>query len=401
MDKHKFILGILFFLIYIVAIANSFFSEVFIEPLISDFSLSQLVNGIFLVVFVIYNFFNSDAEYWKFSMPLLLLSLYGLISSIWSPFPFVAIVFSLKLLFVVNVFVLTANLARRNLLTDEKLVVLAKAVILITVVGQIIGRLLGINTYNSEFSTAGLSDNVSTIAGQLLFALPAIFIGNFRKKTDFIYIFLILFSNVFTLRRSTLLSLLLVLAIVFILIFFSSSSSIRKKLRWVFFSIGFIISFIYVLISTQIGLAFLSRLSDLNPSQGGTASGRYDFQHLGLIYSIKRDLFSMFFGGGFGDAVRVNVINGFKPIGMHSDLLDIFIGLGILGFFLYLWFIKRIWLQTRKLSVGNPYFNGSISFLVALVSLGIFSGGFFEMKTMLGYMSFGLIYGAYPKILKL
>lgn len=147
--------------------------------------------------------------------------------------------------------------------------------------------------------------------------------------------------------------------------------------------------------STPIGQVFLTRLAELNPNQGGTASGRYNFQYSGFIYSLQRDLISMLFGGGFGYSIVVNVNNGFIPIGMHSDFLDIFIGLGIIGFGMFFWFLKRLWDLTRKNTVGGPYFNASISFFLAITTLGFFSGGFFEMKTMLGYMSLGLIYARY------
>lgn len=395
MSKHKLISFLLFFTVYFVAIANSFISDIFSESRVTHFSISQLINAFFLTVLCFYNFFNADSIFWKFLSPLLLLAIYGLISALWSPFSFIAIVFSLKLFFIVNVFILSANLTIRNLLTEEKLLFLAKGVIMITVAGQVVGHLLGVTTYNSEFSTAGLSDNSSTISGQLLFALPAIFIGNFKKRTDLIFILLIIFSNIFTLRRSTYLSLLLVLAIVFIVNFVSSSGSTKKKLRWLVISLVITILVVLFMTSTPVGQVFLTRLAELNPNQGGTASGRYNFQYSGFIYSLQRDLISMLFGGGFGYSIVVNVNNGFIPIGMHSDFLDIFIGLGIIGLGMFFWFLKRLWDLIRKNTMGGPYFNASISFFLAITTLGFFSGGFFEMKTMLGYMSLGLIYARY------
>lgn len=395
MNRHILLFYILSFLIYFIAFANSFFSDIFVKPLESGLSPSQLISGFFLIVFIIYNFFNSAVKYWNYLASLILLALYGLISALWSSYPIVAAVFSFKLLFIVNVFILAASLTQKNILNEVRLINLAKVFILITIVGQVVGRLTGVNTYDSEFSSAGLADNVSVIAGQLLFALPALFVDSFRKKTDFIYIFLILFSNVFTLRRSTLISLLLVLTVVFIVNLFSSSSSNRKRLIWILVSILFVVSFIYMLITTQIGHALIIRLNDLDISRGGTASGRYDFQRLGFMYSIRRDLIALFFGDGFGYSITVNVNNGFKPIGMHSDFLDIFIGLGIMGMVLYLSFLKKIWYQIKINPIGGPYFNSSLSFFVAIVSLGLFSGGFFEMKAMLGYITMGLIYSRF------
>lgn len=392
MNKHKFALRILFFLAFFVASANSFFSDAFISPVISEISFSQILNGIFLLVFLTYNFFYSNSHYWKFLTPLFLLALFSMLSAIWSPYPFVAVVFSFKLLFIINVFILANNLTWHNLLTEANLGALAKSIIIISVVGQIAGYMLGINAYNSKYSIAGLSDNVSIISAQVLFCLPVIFVGNFKKKTDFIYIFLVLFSILFTLRRSALISLLLVLSLVFLLNLFSSSVNRLKKIRWLTFAILICALIAYIISSTPIGNAFLTRLADLDISGGGTASGRYEFQRLGFIHSTQRDIFSMVFGEGFGSSISVNLDNGFKAIGMHSDFLDILIGLGFVGIFFYIWFLKKIWDQIRSIPSGHPYFNALVTFLGAIVSLGFFSGGFFEMNTMLGYMCFALIY---------
>lgn len=391
-NKHKFTLVILFLLTFFVASANSFFSDAFIRPIISELSFSQIFNGIFLIVFLLYNFFHSSTEYWKFLSPLFLLALFSMLSAIWSPYPVVAIVFSFKLLFIINIFILANSLTWRNQLTEENLGSLAKSIIIITVIGQIAGYILGINAYDSKYSSAGLSDNVSIISAQVLFCLPVMFVGNFKKRGDFIYIFIVLFSILFTLRRSALISLLLVLSVVFLINLLSSSGNRLKKIRWLAIAILICALVAFVMSSTPIGNAVLSRLADLDISDGGTASGRYEFQRLGFIHSIRRDIFSMLFGEGFGASFTVNINNGFKAIGMHSDFLDILIGLGFLGLFFYFWFLKKIWDLIRRFPSGHPYFNALITFFGAIVSLGFFSGGFFEMNTMLGYMCFALIY---------
>jgi hypothetical protein len=392
MNKHRLILKLLFLLIFFVAVANSFFAEAFTSIVFLNFSVAQLTNGFFLIIFLFYNFFNSDREFWNYLVPLLLLSLFSLISTIWSPYPFVASVFSLKLLFIVNVFVLTANLITRDILKENQVLFLAKGVVLITIVGQTFGLLLGVNVYNNEFSSAGLSDNSSVVSAQLLFALPVIFMGNFKRKTDFFYVFLILFSIIFTLRRSALISVLLVLMVILIANLFSLSNTQRQKLNWVLLSTAIVFSFFWILNHFEVGNALISRLIDLNPARGGSASGRYDFQYLGVRYILTQDFFPMLLGEGFGFSIAVNVKNGFTPIGMHSDLIDIFIGLGFVGIIFYLWFIYRIWMVITKFHLGSANSNALLSFFIAIVSISIFTGGFFEMNTMLGYMTFALVY---------
>jgi len=181
MTQHKLILQLSFILICFLAVANSFLAETIVKRFGAELSISQSVIGVFLILFLIYNYSYSDKEYWKFMSPLFLLTIYALVSSIWSPFPIVAIVFSFKLLFIINIFILASNMADRNLLRAIDLVVLAKLVIIITVLGQIIGHIIGINVYNSKYSTAGLSDNASIVSAQLLFCIPALFLGNFKR----------------------------------------------------------------------------------------------------------------------------------------------------------------------------------------------------------------------------
>jgi len=394
MTQHKLILQLSFILICFLAVANSFLAETIVKRFGAELSISQSVIGVFLILFLIYNYSYSDKEYWKFMSPLFLLTIYALVSSIWSPFPIVAIVFSFKLLFIINIFILASNMADRNLLRAIDLVVLAKLVIIITVLGQIIGHIIGINVYNSKYSTAGLSDNASIVSAQLLFCIPALFLGNFKRKTDFLFLFMVITSILFTFRRSAMISLLLVLAIVFILNLFSSASTVRKRLHWTLIALIVCLFIIFFLLKTSAGGELMSRLVDLDLSQGGTASGRYEFQWLGLMYCIKRDFLSSLIGEGFGSSILVNINNGFIPIGMHSDFLDIIIGLGIIGVTMYMWFLKRLFDQNKKHLMVGPFFNSSISFFVAIVSLGFFSGGFFEMNTILGYFSMGYVFSA-------
>jgi O-antigen ligase len=394
MNIHKFVLKLLFLLIYVVAFANSFFSNAFIDPSKLGLSPAQVLNGILLIIFFIYNISNSSTSDWKFLSPLLILSFFSLISSIWSPFPFIATVFSLKLFFIINVFVLTFTLSKKNILNERKLLMIARRVILITIIGQAIGLFLGINMYDIEYSSAGLFDNGSIISAQMLFALPSMFLSQFKKRIDLIYIFLIFISILFTLRRSALIAFLLILFIVLLLHISSSSNSLRYKLRLLVIGLIITILFVFVLTSTQIGNSFLSRLTELNPNHG-SASGRYNFQYSGLQYSLHRDLFPMLFGEGYGSSLEVNVNNGFNPIGMHNDFLDIFIGLGIVGLLFFLHFLQKIWRYARTFPVDHPYFNTLISFSIAILSISFFTGGFYEMNTILGYMSLAFTYKDY------
>lgn len=393
LSRSKIILFFLFFIVLFTAVSNSFFSDFFTSSFSGSVSLSQIITGIFLLIFLIFNLNFASKIFWRINIPLLLISIFSLVSAFWSPYPFLAIVFSFKLIFLINVFILSATLSYKKIFSENSLITLTKIVILITISGQILGLYLGVNMYRMEYSSAGLSDNGSVIAAQMLFAVTVLLLSGLNKKINYLYFIIILVSIFFTLRRSALFAYVLVFFVIFIVNFFSTQTKFKSKLRWIVFLLTSSI-FIYIIITnTEIGNALLIRLYELDPNKGGTASGRYDFQYSGLLYALNRDLIPFLFGDGFGASVLVNINNGFIPIGMHSDVLDLFIGLGLIGtMFMVIYFFK-LFNVARFLTIKHSHYNSVIGFLVALGSIAVFTGGFFETNTILGYISIGFIYG--------
>jgi uncharacterized membrane protein len=82
---------------------------------------------------------------------------------------------------------------------------------------------------------------------------------------------------------------------------------------------------------------------------------------------------------------------------MHSDVLDVLIGLGFIGVtFMGIYFFK-LYKMAKTLTINHNHYNSVIGFIVALVSIAVFTGGFFEPNTMLGYISIGFIYGNFKR----
>jgi hypothetical protein len=397
LSRRKLNLYLLLFIVLFTAISNTFFSDFFTSPISGAVSLSQLVAGVFLLIFLNYNLKIAPKLFWKFNIPLLSISMFSLISAIWSPYPFLAIVFSFKLFFLINIFILSATLSYQKIFSENSLIKLTKKVILITIIGQIFGLYLGVNMYHIEYSSAGLSDNGSVIAAQMLFAVTALLLSGLNKKNNYLYFILILVSIFLTLRRSALFAYVLVFLVIFIVNFFSTQSKIKTKLKWFFFLLTSSIITSLIITNSEIGNALLIRLNELDPEKGGTASGRYEFQKLGWLYSINRDIIPFIFGDGFGASILVNLKNGFIPIGMHSDVLDVLIGLGFIGVtFMGIYFFK-LYKMAKTLTINHNHYNSVIGFIVALVSIAVFTGGFFEPNTMLGYISIGFIYGNFKR----
>lgn len=393
LNKKKTSKFLLLFIVILTALSNTFFTDFSTKAIFGPISLSQFVTGLFLVVFLIINLSLASGKFWRFISPLILISFFGLASAVWSPFPLIAVVFSFKLFFLVNVFILTATLSFHNILTETNLVQLAKVVILITLIGQFLGLYFGINMYGTEYSSAGLSDNGSVIAAQMLFALTVLLVSGLNNKINYIFYLLILVSIILTLRRSALVGYGLVFITLAAVTLFSSNTSFKSKVKWIFFLVISILFMTVIINNTDIGGALVARITELDPERGGTASGRYSFQLLGLTYAINRDLLHLIFGDGFGASVIVNINNGFIPIGMHSDILDIFIGLGTIGIVYFCIFFFKIYTLSKRLTIRHRHFYGVIGFFVALASISFFTGGFFETNTMLGYICIGFIYG--------
>ena len=304
-------------------------------------------------------------------------------------------------MFIVNLFVLSYTLTADNLLTKSHLLNLAKTVVILMLSGQLIGLILGVDVkaYGGEGASAGLSDNISIIAAQALFVTPVLLLSEKRNKSINLFFLLVFASILLTLRRSSLLSFLLIFVAIFIFNFLSSKINIKQKIKLSGLAILSSFSVLFALLSTKAGKLFLSRLEELDPNQGGTASGRYDFQSMGFDHAISRDILPFLFGEGYGSSIAVNVQHGFIPIGMHSDLLDILIGLGVLGFMLFLLFFLKCIKLASKLSGRHGNFNAVIGFIFSLGGIAIFTGGFFGMETILAYMTLGYVYAHYRKSL--
>ncbi|MBF8148509.1 hypothetical protein ITJ86_01285 [Winogradskyella sp. F6397] len=382
--------GLLFLVIFISA-ATSFFPEQFYTSIIGGLSLSHLFIGGFLLFFFNYNIRNFASSDWKIINSLLFLCLFGLLSAIWSPYPLIAAIFGIKLFFISNVFITVIILLKKQKLELKDIIKMAKIVIVLTIVGQIVGLILGVNVYGEENTSAGLSDNVSAIAGQLLFVTPLILLSK-NNKFQKLFLFLIFIAILLTLRRSSLISFFLIIIIIFLYNFFSKKTNIKAKFKSLFSIVGAGILISVIFISTNIGSSFLNRVDELDPSQEGTASGRYNFQGGGIDYVLDRDFIPNIMGEGMGYSLIVNIENGFIPIGMHSDFLDIIIGLGFLGLIGFLLFYYRVFKISKRYTPGTPNFNSGIALLVALGSISLFSGGFFNINTIPGYIALAYIY---------
>lgn len=389
----------LLLLLVFIAIATSFFPELFYDSIIGGFSISHFFMGFFLILFINYNIKNCTFSDWKVINPLMFLCFWGVLSAVWSPFPMIAVVFGVKLLFISNIFITAVILLKKHKLELGDIIKTAQAIVILTIVGQAFGLLLGINVYGAENTSAGLSDNVSAIAGQLLFTTPLILLTK-NKLIQNTFLFLIFISILLTLRRSALLSFFLILIFTFLYRFLSQKTSLKVKFNSIISMIGILLIIGFVITSTDIGASFLERASDLDPTQEGTASGRYNFQGDGVVYVLEREFLGTVLGEGMGYSMIVNIKNGYIPIGMHSDFLDILIGLGLLGFTAFLTFYYRIFKLVKKYKPGTPNFNAGIGFLIALASISLFSGGFFNINTIPGYIALAYIFADRKYILK-
>ena len=389
----------LLFLVVFISVATSFFEEKFYEPIFGGLSISHIFIGFFLLLFFNYNLKKLVPSSLVIIGPLVFLFFWGLLSALWSPFSLLAVVFSIKLFFISNIFVTVVILLKKHKLELKDLIKMAQIIVIVSIIGQIAGLFLGVTVYGEENTSAGLSDNVSAISGQLLFTVPLLLLSkdNIVQK---IFLFLIFISILLTLRRSSLISFLLVFAFIFLYKFLSSNTSIKVKIKSLISIIGSVLIIGLVFSSTNLGVSFLNRLTELDPTQEGTASGRYNFQGAGLEYVLNRGFIPSIFGEGYGYSVIVNVKNGFIPIGMHSDFLDILIGLGFLGLIAFLVFYYQIFKIAKKYVPGTPNFNAGIALLVALGSISLFTGGFYNINTISGYIALAYIFADRKYVLK-
>jgi hypothetical protein len=196
-----------------------------------------------------------------------------------------------------------------------------------------------------------------------------------------------------TMRRTAFVALLLVIICLCVERLLQRHTSRVTKLLSLMLPVTLLLATWYTLNMTDYGYVFISRIEDLNFMQGGTASGRYIFQRIGVEHLFHRGVVETLFGEGAGYA---KVLLGARlgvEIGMHSDWLDIATSYGLIGLTCLAFFFLRVLKLLMKVrQIGRPGNANALMAVFLLMGFGSFaSGGILDPSFAMPYVLLGMV----------
>lgn len=367
------------------------------EATIGGLSLAQGLRGLLCVTMVVVmpKSFLSGAVRIRAVLPLGLLVLYTVSTSVLQPQPFENLVFAVRIIFLLCVFLSVYEFARAELIGRRWIDCIGWSILVLLGLSQVIGYIVGYRAtvYRSEYALVGLTGHPKLGAVGVIAIFPFFLLRHPLRKTDILALVLCALSAFATLRRSAIVSLLLAATVVGALHLSPRSRRLGQSKQAILVLVLILISLISVSIATPLGNDVLSRALDLDVWHGGTGSGRTALWQTALEHLIQRSFGDNILGEGLG-TIRATMLDEFgRAIGSHNDWLDIWFSLGFVGLLFFAWWHVEmlrlaVMLCRRQVSWGVSVIGAFVIVaFFALATGGIFAPGFAPLFAVLALVT--------------
>ena len=358
---------------------------------LGSFSLAQVLRGILCLMMFFTLFLSRRLRLMGHPIvrPLIFLAMYAVLTCALGPYPYENIVFAMKSVFAALLFVGAFHLSQAKLCRENWLVGCAWVILLLMATSQIIGLVTGntVASYESDYATAGLIDQPAVTAALIVSTLP-VFLRFFPKSRSALAgIMVLLISLFFTMRRTSLIA--AAGAILFILA--RNLNPFQSRIPWRRALLAALVICVLIVIGlqSQAGQDLLSRMSELDPSQG-TGSGRYIFWRIAINDILDRGISAQILGEGMGSIRDVMDRQFGSAIGSHTAWLDITHTFGIFGLMgIGWWYLELTRFANYLRTVKDPTFQGVLSAIIILFLISIGQGGFSDPSFALIYVALG------------
>lgn len=354
------------------------------------------------VIFYLHSIVNKMYQY-KAALFLYLYAIYATIiffSSIYSSSISTAALIDFKPIFMLSIF---PSFILYDKIYSPKLEDIAKIIIysiLIIMISSVI--------FKFNYMNIIIRGDIGLIAMVALILILPMSVDDLKK---YIFIFLILFVS-FLLIQGRASMLAGAIAIGFLLSKSHNFRLVEKKIYKYYFVLGIIFIFI-------VGSVFIVRAVDISNNYGvSVAESEARFLAFIVLYDVLSSfsLFEWLFGRGFGidfseniDCGRVlplvclhmeNIIignNGIYPaVGFHNELIRIFVSTGIIGTFIFFFFVGSLWRKKIR-NIGsktNQLYAIRLNALIVLFLISLFSHGILgsTITSFVILSSMGIIY---------
>ena len=265
---------------------------------------------------------------------------------------------------------------------------MAWVALLTVIASQAAGSALGVaSVYAGEGGFPGITGQPATVAASACALLALFAVRSPLRRLDLVGIALCVASIAATQRRSS-----AVAAVAALMVFgaFTARPSNRRaalQVATLFVLLAVVIDGLAVL--TPVGVEFAERFQDLNFRDGGTASGRTEFQRIALAHVVARDVPELIFGEGPRALQQVLGREFGIAIGGHNDWIDVLYGLGLAGVGLFSWFYANLARVAWRLEPQGRAV--AMMSLVGSVILGATTGGALDPTAAPMFALFGFL----------
>ncbi len=355
---------------------------------LGSFSLAQALRGVLCLVMFASLFHVKRLCLLEHPLirPVTYLSIYAVLTSLLSPYPYENVVFAVRLVFVALVFANAFHIADRGLCGAHWPTACAWVVLILMSISQALGLVMGntVAAYQSEYATAGVIDQPGVTSAYILSTLPAFLIFFPRGGHAVVGVILLLVSLFFTMRRTDLIAAVACVALILL-----HNFKPWRRMRFGKFVCALVLLAALALaaLHSAPGADLVSRFKDLDPSQG-TGSGRYAFWRVALNQMAEWSLGKKILGEGVGSIRDVIDRHVGTAVAAHNDWLDIAFAFGVFGpIALGCWYLTLGRFSVALYKIRHPLFQGVFASLVVLFLISLGTGGVLDP-------SFAIVYGA-------
>ncbi|UCE46362.1 MAG: O-antigen ligase family protein [Phycisphaerales bacterium] len=355
-----------------------------------SFSLAQALRGI-LCLMMFASLLRAGCLYLlehPLIRPLTYLSVFAVLTSFLSPYPYENIVFAVRLAFAALVFANAFHLADRSFCDIRWPIACAWFVLILMSISQALGLIMGntVAAYQSEYATAGVIDQAAITSAYIISTLPVFLMFFPNGSHAVLAVVLLLVSLFFTMRRTDLIA-----AVVTVLFIVIGNLKPWRRVRHGKMVCALCLLAIITLagLRSAPGADLVSRFKDLDPSQG-TGSGRYIIWRVALDHMAERPLGEQALGEGMGSIRDVIDRHFGSALGGHNDWLDITFSFGVVGLMaLGWWYLTLARFTIALYRIRHPVLQGVFSSLVILFLMSAGSGGVFDPSFAMVYAALG------------
>lgn len=372
-----------------IAIAYHLTQRVTAKP--GSFSIAQASRGLLCVLMLLSLFLSGGGHLLRHRLvrPLLFLAGYAALTSFAAPYPYQNVVFAVKMLFIILVFVSALRLAEEGLVSGRWLTICAWIVLLTMVtcisIGVITARTFDV--YETRYATAGLTNHPSTASEFTLSTLP-VFIQCVAVGRSALFGMTLLYASLFfTMRRSAIIAAVAATGCSLLI----SLTPFRASIPWrrALVILGVLLLSTGIGLNTPAGADLMARFRDLDPREGN-GSGRYIFWRISLEHIFDRPLQAQLWGEGVGHIRDVLGKQYGLAIPSHNDGLDLVNAFGLCGLIgMGWWYLELTHFVRCFHRQRNGLFQGVCTCVIILSLISIGTGGAFEPPWALSYAAMG------------